>query len=211
MARDPFSVFINAPFDEQYRPIFEAMVFTISACGYRPRCALEEDNSDIRMDKLHRLIKDSGHSLHDLSRTDVKLGELPRFNMPFELGMVIGLKRFGAKSLRGHGVKIMVAEPYKLPAYLSDLGGNDPVAHHNEPEKVIGIVCTYLQKSPDGVILAGPKRYATAYNDFGRKLPLIAEGIGFEPEEVNAFANYPTFCHCVAEYLENPTATEAAR
>jgi hypothetical protein len=210
VAQNPLSIFINAPFDEHYRPMFEAMVFTIAACGYRPRCALEEDDSDIRMDKLDRLIRQSGRSLHDLSRIEVKSGELPRFNMPFELGMAVGLKRFGSRSNKDHGIKIMVAEPFKLPAYLSDLGGNDPAAHHNDPEKVIGIVCTYLHKSPSGSILEGPKSYISAYRDFQFKLPSIARALGHEPEEVRAFANYRTFLWCVVEYLQDPTASDAA-
>ncbi|NJM55633.1 MAG: hypothetical protein HC841_06730 [Verrucomicrobiae bacterium] len=186
--------------------MFEAIVFTVAACGYRPRCALEEDDSDIRMDKLHRLIRESGHSIHDLSRTEVQTGELPRFNMPFELGMAVGLRRFGTGSFKKHTIKIMVAEPYKLPAYLSDLGGNDPSAHHNNPENVIGIVCTYLHTAPNGVILEGPKRYSAAYRDFKSKLPIIVRGVGFEPEEVQAFANYRTFYWCVVEYLKDRTA-----
>jgi hypothetical protein len=47
------NVFVNVPFDDKYEPIFEALVFTISACGYRVRCALEDDDSgDNLLDKL---------------------------------------------------------------------------------------------------------------------------------------------------------------
>ena len=42
-------VFINCPFDAQYKPLFEAIVFAIHACGLRPRCALEiDDASEVR-------------------------------------------------------------------------------------------------------------------------------------------------------------------
>jgi hypothetical protein len=210
VARDPLSVFINAPFDDHYRPMFEAMVFTVAACGYRPRCALEDDDSDIRMDKLDRLIRESQRSIHDLSRTEVKTGELPRFNMPFELGLAVGAKRFGTRSIKQHGIKIIVAEPYKLPAYLSDLSGNDPNAHQNNPDKVIGIVCTYLHMSPTGTKLEGPTRYIEPYRDFTAKLPIIALGIGFEPGEVEAFVNYKTFLWCVVEYLKASPAIRAS-
>ena len=54
------NVFVNVPFDEAYEPLFEALVFTIPACGYRVRCALEEsDSGDIRLDKLVELIRDA--------------------------------------------------------------------------------------------------------------------------------------------------------
>jgi hypothetical protein len=49
------NVFINCPFDDAYSSCFEALVFTITASGYRARCALEEeDGGDIRFDKLCR-------------------------------------------------------------------------------------------------------------------------------------------------------------
>lgn len=58
------------------------------ACGYRVRCALEEDDSgNIRLDKLVALIRESPRSIHDLSRIELGENDLPRFNMPFELGM----------------------------------------------------------------------------------------------------------------------------
>ena len=60
MARDRLNVFVNVPFDEAYGPLFEALVFAITACGYRVRCALEDDDSgDIRLDRLVRLIQES--------------------------------------------------------------------------------------------------------------------------------------------------------
>jgi hypothetical protein len=82
------SVFLNCPFDEAYKPSFEALLFTIMASGYRARCALEDDDSgDIRFDKLCRFIEESDRSVHDLSRVELGANDLPRFNMPFELGL----------------------------------------------------------------------------------------------------------------------------
>lgn len=47
------SVFINCPFDNEYQPIFEAVVFTVVACGFTPRCALEElDSGTVRLKKI---------------------------------------------------------------------------------------------------------------------------------------------------------------
>src|SRR2546423_1811537 len=109
LRRDPLAVFVNAPFDPAYDPMLEALVFTICASGYRARCALEEnDSGDIRLDKLVRLIGESTRSVHDLSRIrpleDGK--DLPRFNMPFELGMAMGARRFGP-SHRNDNIQIM--------------------------------------------------------------------------------------------------------
>ena len=202
MKRDPFDIFVNVPFDDTYAPLFEALVFAVTACGYRVRCALEEDDSgDIRIDKLDRLIRQSRRSIHDLSRIELGDNDLPRFNMPFELGLAIGAKRFGA-GRKDDGIKIMVAERYKLPAYLSDLGGNDPSAHHRDPARVIKIVRDFLHKSPAGDILPGPAKLNAAFRDFQSKLSDIAMRIDHQPAEVGGFTSYRIFLVCVAEYLK---------
>ena len=179
-------------------------MFAIIACGYRVRCALEEDDSgNIRLDKLVRLIRECPRSIHDLSRIELGDNELPRFNMPFELGLALGAKRFGGQSHKNDRIKIMVAEPYRLPAYLSDLGGNDPSAHHSNAQDAIRIVRNFLQHAPTGGILPGPVRLAENFERFKAETPEIARRIGFEPREVGGFRDYPTFLWCVAEFLKS--------
>lgn len=54
------SVFINCPFDQDYEPLLDSIIFTVYACGFIPRSALEEDDSsDMRLDKIVRLIHSS--------------------------------------------------------------------------------------------------------------------------------------------------------
>ena len=64
------NVFINCPFDADYAPMFEAIVFAVSDAGFRPKCARERlDSSQIRLQKITELISSSRYSIHDLSRT----------------------------------------------------------------------------------------------------------------------------------------------
>lgn len=131
-------VFVNCPFDDDYVPCFEALLFAITIAGYRVRCALEDnDGGDIRFDKLRRLIADCDHTVHDLSRTQVNAHGLPRFNMPFELGLMMGARHFGRGRQRSKRACIMVAQDHVLPRYLSDLAGNDPVAHQDDPREIV--------------------------------------------------------------------------
>ena len=100
------------------------------------RCALEDaDGANIRFDKLRRLIGECPRTIHDLSRIELSKDDLPRFNMPFELGLAMGAKYFGSPKQRRNSALIMVRKDYILSAYLSDLGGNDPVAHKAIPSK----------------------------------------------------------------------------
>jgi hypothetical protein len=81
--RDLTSVFINCPFTTDFRPLHEAIVFAVLACHFRPRSALEAGNSgDTRLDKIVRLIKESGYSVHDLSAVSLDATSgLPRFKL----------------------------------------------------------------------------------------------------------------------------------
>lgn len=203
MPRDARNIFVNVPFDDAYAPLFDALVFAVMACGYRVRCALEADDSgDIRLDKLVALIRESPSSIHDLSRIALGKNDLPRFNMPFELGLAMGAKRFGTPNRRRDRIKIMVEQPYRLPAYLSDLGGNDPTAHHGEAAAVIRIVRNHLHRAPRGGILAGPTKLTRDFARFRSELPAIAERIEFDPDEIGGLKDYPTYVWCVAEFLK---------
>src|SRR5258707_13086398 len=87
------SVFINCPFDTDYRPLFRALVFVIEYCEFAARCALEVDDSgETRSGKIIRLIENSRFGIHDISRTEVNPEGLPRFNMPYEFGIFMGFK-----------------------------------------------------------------------------------------------------------------------
>ncbi len=91
------NVFINCPFDSSYHKLLNALVFTISACGYIPRCSKEiGDSSKIRIDIIKKIILESRLGIHDISyaKEDPKT-KLARFNMPLELGLFLGAKSFG--------------------------------------------------------------------------------------------------------------------
>ncbi|MGH7010841.1 MAG: hypothetical protein ACREEX_08385, partial [Caulobacteraceae bacterium] len=68
------SVFINCPFDSMYRPLLRAMCFTIVACGYLPRCALDySDSAAVRFEKILDLICACDLSIHDVSRVELDM------------------------------------------------------------------------------------------------------------------------------------------
>ncbi len=196
------NVFLNCPFDETYKPSFEALLFAVMASGYRVRCALEDDDAgDVRYEKLCRLISESGKSIHDLSRTDLSAAGMPRFNMPFELGLYLGAGKFGSRAQRRKTSLILVKEPYRLPIYLSDLAGNDPQAHHGRVEDVIRIVRKYLHERPGGQALPGAARILMEFTRFKRALPALARELQLEPSEIDPFHDYRVFVDLLAEFL----------
>ena len=90
------NVFINCPFDEEYETLLKSILLIISYLGYNPRIALESsDVSTTRLSKIVALIEESKYSIHDLSRLKSKRkNEFARLNMPFELGIDFGSKKF---------------------------------------------------------------------------------------------------------------------
>src|SRR5579875_1306559 len=140
------SIFINCPFDDEYADLLRALVFTIYRCGFVPRSALEEDDaSDLRIEKIVRLIEKCKYGIHDISRTELDhKTSLPRFNMPFELGIFWGAKKFGKKIHKEKTALIFEKEKYNYQKYFSDLNGVDVKAHGNNVEQIISAVRNWL-------------------------------------------------------------------
>ena len=189
------NVFINCPFDDDYRPIFDALVFAIHDCGFRARCALEEaDSGNIRMTKLYDIIRECRYGIHDLSRTELSVDTaLPRFNMPLELGVFLGASVYGSSKQKNKRCLILDRERYRYQQYISDLAGQDPKAHGDDPVKAIACVRNWLSHhAPEGVMLPGGKMIAERYHRFEATLPDILEEAGIEPAEL-IYNDYTTF------------------
>ena len=120
------SVFVNCPFDRSYRPLLEAIVFAIHDCGFYARSALEvEDAGEGRLDKIMRIVGECRYGVHDISRIELTREGLPRFNMPFELGLFLGCRRYGSARDRRKQVLVLDSERYRYQRFLSDIAGQD--------------------------------------------------------------------------------------
>lgn len=167
------SVFINCPFDVSYRPLFEAVVFAVYACGFHPRCAMEaEDRSQVRIEKIIGIIRDCRLSVHDISRTQLDAANrLPRFNMPLELGMFLGAKAFGGKDQRLKAAIILDNERYRYQKYISDIAGQDIRSHGRRVDEAVRQVRMFLSAQCEpGVLLPGADRIVARYACFRREL-----------------------------------------
>jgi len=72
------------------------LTFTVHACGFYARASLEAaDSAENRLDKILRIIEECRFGIHDVSRTEANDEGLPRFNMPLELGLFLGYRRYG--------------------------------------------------------------------------------------------------------------------
>ncbi len=129
-------VFLNCPFDDGYRPIYEAIIFAVLHCGFVIRCARERDDSgETRIGKIVEIIRESQFGIHDISRVECdEVNGLPRFNMPLELGLFLGAKSFsGEKQQKRKRCLILDSEPYRYQKFISDIAGQDIRSHGGVP------------------------------------------------------------------------------
>ena len=190
-------VFLNCPFDDSYYPLLRAAVFTIQACGFTARIALENTGSEsVRLDRLVRMIGECGLGIHDLSRVRLTSPtDLPRFNMPFECGVFYGARRFGAQAQRRKRFLLLDQEPFQYQKTMSDVAGLDPRAHGNDPEKLIACIRDFLAEGLDPMPM-GPTRISALYREFLLALPSLtanAEVTLAEIEPLSAFNDWYLF------------------
>lgn len=183
---------MNCPFDVAYRSLFDAIVFAIYACGYSARCALEaNDGSQVRIDKIATIIAECRFGIHDISRTepDPTTG-LPRFNMPFELGMFMGAKRYGRAQQKQKNCLILDVERHRYQKFISDIAGQDIAAHGGDVASAITLVRDWLSNaSPKTFHFAGGAALMRRYESFRAQLPAAAERLHLRVEELT-FNNY---------------------
>lgn len=185
------SVFINCPFDRQYQKKFRAAVFTLVYCSFEPRCSLEvADGSQNRLDKIMAIMGECRLAIHDISRTQLSNG-LPRFNMPFELGIFIGAKRFGGRSHARKTCLVLDAIPYRYQRTLSDIAGQDIQTHNNQSDEVIMIVRDWLAQFQGRTLLPGYLPIIQDYRRFLRAFPRICRNSGVATHRIlyNDFVN----------------------
>lgn len=174
------SVFINCPFDDNYKPILRAIVYAIYRCGFFPQTALDEDDgTELRLLKIIRKMKGCKYGIHDLSRIELNNANFPRFNMPFELGIFFGSKYFGDNQQKRKNALILEREKYTYQQYISDLSGIDTKSHDNDPGIALRRVHSWLNTVSRRKNIPGEKTLLTHFEKFEQALPDLADETGY--------------------------------
>lgn len=168
------SVFLNCPFDAAYKPLFEAIVFAVQDLGFAVRCATERDDSgEVRLHKIMDIIAECKYGIHDISRAEINVPDLPRFNMPYELGLFMGCQRYGVGKQRDKVTLILDSERYRYQRFLSDIAGQDIKEHKNDPKEAIRVVRKWLGATPDRTKHHGATAIWERYQQFEQALPTL--------------------------------------
>lgn len=181
----PTDVFINCPFDKDYAPLFDALIFGVLACGFRPRSARElDDGGQARIEKLYGIIEECRYGVHDLSRTELdEVNQLPRFNMPLELGLFLGAKRFGGDTHRTKRCLILDIEPWRYQRFISDLAGMDIADHGGEVGRVLARLRNWLANVSRRRLI-GAEALVDSYQRFQGQKAEAAARLGLDADRI---------------------------
>lgn len=195
-------VFINCPFDPQYQPLFDAAVFAVSDCGFVPRCSLEDaDGGENRLSKIIRQLKSCRYSIHDISRTELDTASgLPRFNMPLELGIDLGLRHSGEAKWSDKKCVVLDTERFRFQRFISDIAGQDPEAHGNDPFVIVGLIRNWLRTASGRHTIPSTAAITKRYELFQKELPALSDGTS---RQNMPFVDYATY---IAVWLKTAKA-----
>ncbi|MBL8577107.1 MAG: hypothetical protein JNK47_07765 [Mesorhizobium sp.] len=184
------SVFINCPFDKEYEPILQSILFCVIYLGFEPRLASESNDSGaVRLEKIKGLIEASKYSIHDLSRCQAKKkGENYRLNMPFELGMDYGCRQYFGQGRESKKLLILEEKLFRYQAAISDLAGCDIKTHAADFQKAVRQVRNWLV-SEANIAADGATRIIGAYADFQEWYYEKQLAAGFSEDDIQ---DYPT-------------------
>lgn len=194
-------VFINCPFDRRYKSLFDAIVFSVFFCGFRARCTLEmEGGTPERLRKIYKIISECKYGLHDISRTSLDSNtKLPRFNMPFELGVFLAAKHFGIRTQKQKECLIVDTEQYRYQKFISDIAGLEVQAHNRDEKCIIKVVCNWLYGTSQKNFMPDGSEVYRRYQCFLKDLPKICKAMGKQANKLS-FNNYASI---VSEWIKH--------
>ena len=154
--------------------------------------------------KILDIIAECKYSIHDLSLTTLdSKTHLPRFNMPFELGLDLGCRRFGNSLQREKISLVLDIDEHRYEKFISDVKGQDVTARGRTVQEVIEVVRDWLRNELDPriVIIPGGENIHIRYTAFQKALPSICTKLKWNPKKLK----FPDFSFAVATWIEaNP-------
>lgn len=194
------NVFINCAFDSSFLEMFRAIVYIVHDCGFIVRCALETGNaSGVRIDKIIKIIEQCRYGIHDLSCIEItEESPLPRFNMPYELGVFMGAKSFGETFHKKKDFLVLDSDAHRYKISISDLAGYDFLPHNNDINRLIEIIRDWLS-SAISKTQPGAAYFQSRYDRFLDDYPIMCETLHYNPDTLN-FKDYYAL---VAAWIQN--------
>ncbi|MGB8193179.1 MAG: hypothetical protein WCF67_14720 [Chitinophagaceae bacterium] len=178
--------FINCPFDKDYHNLLRPLIFTILYFDLEPKISQTRSSSNIRIDEIKKMIRESKYAIHDLSRSRYsENNDLPRLNMAYELGLDIGCAEYGNKKLKEKRILILESEKYHYQKVISDIAGQDISSHNNNPKLLVKIVRDWFSTMDEYRVYPSPNEIWNDYQKFANILEKQLYLFNFSPKDVD--------------------------
>jgi len=191
--------FLNIPYDSRFQSLYLAYIAGLTAFGLVPRATLEIPGGARRLERIFELIRTCPYSFHDLSRVelDTRPPATPRFNMPFELGLVVALEKLYPCH---HDWFVLEAKKQRLQKSLSDLAGTDVYVHNGRVGGVFRELCNAIVREGRQPTV---QQMAHLYKDLVAALPGIMRRAGATSAfEARPFTELVVTSRALAQHLD---------
>jgi hypothetical protein len=180
------NVFINCPFDDEFKTLLKPLLFSLIYFKLEPKISQTESSANVRVNQIKQHIRNSKYSIHDLSRSKpMKKNELPRFNMPYELGLDIGCATFGSKKFASKRILVLETERYYYQKIISDIAGQDIENHNDDPAILIRKVRNWFSTVDAANAYPSAHKVWISYNQFYEDITKTLTEEGFTIIEID--------------------------
>lgn len=197
-SRSDRSVFLNIPYDSQFEKLYLAYIAGVTAFGFAPRAAIEIPGGQARLERIFELVASCRYSIHDLSRVQLERSRprVPRFNMPFELGMAVAWEKASGEP---HVWFVCEEQGPRLEKSLSDLKGIDPYIHAGTINGLFRQLSNaFIRSHRQPTIL----QFRTVYAELRRRLPRLLHDSGARsPFEARVFKDLCILASTLADEI----------
>ncbi|MEH6490323.1 hypothetical protein [Hyphomonas oceanitis] len=145
------------------------------------------------------MIEESMFGIHDLSNMELDPSSaLPRFNMPLELGLFLGAKRFGEARQKKKRAVILDRDQYRFMKSISDISGQDIKNHNASPIEAIRCVRDWLASHAKPRIVPSGSHISARFKSYERDLPKICSELRLNPSQLT----FNDLLETMAEWLK---------
>lgn len=168
-------VFINCPYDIDYKLFQFRLVFVLLWFDYDPILSSDSQNkTSSRFEKIKQEILNSDISIHDLSRSvcafkqDKKKPEYYRHNMPLELGYALACADLDIN--KNKKILILGKNRSEIEIAASDIVSFDVAFYHNESYQFVKAIRDFLIEVSGDVELENAELLESFFIDFYENL-----------------------------------------
>ena len=136
----------------------------------------------------------------------MKKNEYARHNMPFELGIDYGSRKFAENHFGEKKFLVLEKEKYDYSKALSDFAGADIKNHNDDPRTIIKVVRNWFVETVNLTGVAATSVIWSDFIDFMADFDAERRSNGFEDEDIYEMPT-PEFTGFIKEWLRPTVAT----